>query len=79
MHAKMSGCIFFFMCMRMYANSKAFSLAGGGHTIAALHELRLINKISYVSTAGGALIDFLMGKQLPDVVALEKAAAYMYL
>jgi phosphoglycerate kinase len=57
------------------ANSKAFSLAGGGHTIAALQELGLSNKISYVSTAGGALIEFLMGKKLPGVVALEKAAA----
>jgi phosphoglycerate kinase len=57
------------------ANSKAFSLAGGGHTIAALHELDLVNKISYVSTGGGALTEFLMGKQLPGVVALEKAAA----
>jgi phosphoglycerate kinase len=57
------------------ANSKAFSLAGGGHTIAALHELGLVNRISYVSTAGGALTEFLMGKQLPGVTALEKAAA----
>jgi len=57
------------------ANSKAFSLAGGGHTIAALQELGLSNKISYVSTAGGALIEFLMGKKLPGVVALEKAVA----
>jgi len=57
------------------ANSKAFSLAGGGHTIAALQEFGLSNKISYVSTAGGALIEFLMGKNLPGVVALEKAAA----
>ena len=57
------------------ANSKAFSLAGGGHTIAALQEFGLSNKISYVSTAGGALIEFLMGKKLPGVVALEKAAA----
>lgn len=57
------------------ANSKAFSLAGGGHTTAALHELGLADKISYVSTAGGALIEFLMGKQLPGVAALEKAAA----
>ena len=55
--------------------SKAFSLAGGGHTIAALQELGLSNRISYVSTAGGALIEFLMGKKLPGVVALEKAAA----
>jgi len=57
------------------AKSEAFSLAGGGHTIAALQELGLSNKISYVSTAGGALIEFLMGKKLPGVVALEKAAA----
>jgi len=57
------------------ANSKAFSLAGGGHTIAALEEFGLFNKISYVSTAGGALIEFLMGKKLPGVAALEKAAA----
>jgi len=55
-------------------NSKAFSLAGGGHTIAALQEFGLFNRISYVSTAGGALIEFLMGKNLPGVVALEKAA-----
>lgn len=54
------------------ANSKAFSLAGGGHTIAALQELGLSNKISYVSTAGGALIEFLMGKKLPGVIALEQ-------
>jgi phosphoglycerate kinase len=55
------------------AKSRAFSLAGGGHTIAALQELGLSNKISYVSTAGGALIEFLMGKKLPGVVALEKS------
>jgi len=57
------------------ATSKGFSLVGGGHTVAAVEELRLTNKMSYVSTAGGALIEFLMGKSLPGVVALEKAAA----
>ena len=57
------------------ANSKAFSIAGGGHTTAALHELKIADKISYVSTAGGALTEFLMGKQLPGVTALETAAA----
>jgi phosphoglycerate kinase len=56
------------------ANSKAYSLAGGGHTIGALQEFKLSNRISYVSTAGGALIEFLMGKKLPGVTALEKAA-----
>jgi phosphoglycerate kinase len=55
------------------ANSKAFSLVGGGHTIGALEKFGLGQKISYVSTAGGALIEFLMGKKLPGVVALEEA------
>jgi len=57
------------------ASSKAFSLIGGGHTVAATKEFGLTDRISYVSTAGGALIEFLMGEQLPGVVALEKAAA----
>jgi len=57
------------------AKSRAFSLAGGGHTISALEELGLSRKISYVSTAGGALIEFLMGKKLPGVEALERATA----
>jgi len=56
------------------ANSEAFSLVGGGHTVAAVQELGLTDKMSYVSTAGGALIEFLMGSKLPGVVALEKAA-----
>ena len=56
------------------ANSQGFSLAGGGHTVAALQEFGLSSKISYISTAGGALTEFLMGKKLPGVVALEKAA-----
>ncbi|MFQ6081668.1 MAG: phosphoglycerate kinase [Candidatus Bathyarchaeia archaeon] len=57
------------------ATSEAFSLVGGGHTVAAVRELGLADKMSYVSTAGGALIEFLMGKRLAGVVALEKAAA----
>jgi len=56
------------------ADSQGFSLAGGGHTVAALQELELSDKVSYISTAGGALIEFLMGKKLPGVIALEKAA-----
>jgi phosphoglycerate kinase len=55
------------------AGSKAFSLAGGGNTIAAIEEYGLSKKIGYISTAGGALIEFLMGKKLPGVVALENA------
>jgi len=56
------------------ASSKAFSLVGGGHTIAAVSELGLANKMGYISTAGGALIEFLMGEKLPGVAALEEAA-----
>ncbi len=55
------------------ADSTAFSLAGGGNTIAAIQEYGLTSKISYISTAGGALIEFLMGKKLPGVLALENA------
>jgi phosphoglycerate kinase len=57
------------------ADSEGFSLVGGGHTVAAVEKLGLADKMSYVSTAGGALIEFLMGKTLPGVAALEAAAA----
>jgi phosphoglycerate kinase len=56
------------------AESKAFSLVGGGHTVAAVHELGIADKMSYISTAGGALIEYLMGKTLPAVAALEASA-----
>jgi hypothetical protein len=59
--------------LQAIADSKAFSLAGGGNTIAAIAEYGLTKKIGYISTAGGALIEFLMGKKLPGVVALENA------
>ncbi|MCW4028370.1 MAG: phosphoglycerate kinase [Candidatus Bathyarchaeota archaeon] len=59
--------------LQAIADSKAFSLAGGGNTIAAIQEYGLTKKISYISTAGGALIEFLMGKKLPGVSALENA------
>lgn len=56
------------------ASSNAFSLAGGGDTIAAINKFNLMDKISYVSTAGGALLEFLEGKKLPAIVLLEKKA-----
>jgi phosphoglycerate kinase len=57
------------------AASKAYSLIGGGDTVAAAEKFGMAKKMSYVSTAGGALIEFLMGEKLPGVVALENAAA----
>jgi phosphoglycerate kinase len=56
------------------ANSKAFSVVGGGNTIEAVDKLGLSKKVSYISTGGGALMEFLTGKVLPGVEALEKAA-----
>lgn len=56
------------------ANSHAFSLAGGGDTIAAINKFNLMNKISYVSTAGGALLEFLEGKELPALTLLAQNA-----
>jgi phosphoglycerate kinase len=61
--------------LKAVADSDGYSLVGGGHTVAAVEKLGLADKMSYVSTAGGALIEFLMGKQLPGVFALEKSAA----
>jgi phosphoglycerate kinase len=55
------------------ADSKTSCLAGGGNTIAALDQYGLTKKISYISTAGGALVEALMGKHLPGIVALETA------
>ncbi|MCW4052612.1 MAG: phosphoglycerate kinase [Candidatus Bathyarchaeota archaeon] len=60
------------------AEAKAFSLVGGGHTVAAVERLGLDKKMSYISTAGGALIEFLMGEKLPGVAALEAAAKRKY-
>jgi 3-phosphoglycerate kinase len=56
------------------ANSKGFSLAGGGDTIAAINKFQIFDKISYVSTAGGALLEFLEGKELPAVTLLTSRA-----
>ena len=59
---------------RAIAASKAFSLAGGGDTIAAIHKFGIEGDIDYISTAGGAFLEFLEGKILPAVAALEARA-----
>jgi phosphoglycerate kinase len=56
------------------ASSSAFSLAGGGETVAALAKFGVTGKIGYVSTAGGAFLEFLEGKPLPAVEILEQRA-----
>ncbi len=56
------------------ASTKAFTLAGGGDTIAAIQKYGIYDKISYISTAGGAFLEFLEGKKLPAVEILEQRA-----
>jgi phosphoglycerate kinase len=56
------------------AGAKAFSIAGGGDTVAAIHKFKVDKRIDYVSTAGGAFLEFLEGKRLPAVAALEARA-----
>lgn len=54
------------------AQSNAFSIAGGGDTLAAIDKFDIADRISYISTGGGAFLEFLEGKKLPAIAALEK-------
>ena len=54
------------------AGSKAFSIAGGGDTLAAVEKYKVEKDISYISTGGGAFLEFLEGRELPAVVALRE-------
>jgi phosphoglycerate kinase len=56
---------------RAIANSAAFSIAGGGDTLAAVDKYGIENEVSYISTGGGAFLEFLEGKTLPAVAALQ--------
>jgi phosphoglycerate kinase len=56
------------------AGSKAYSIAGGGDTVAAIAQFGITNKVSYISTGGGAFLEFLEGKTLPAVAILEARA-----
>ncbi|MBF0281521.1 MAG: phosphoglycerate kinase [Zetaproteobacteria bacterium] len=57
------------------AESSAFSIAGGGDTLAAVDKYDIADKVSYISTGGGAFLEFLEGKKLPAVAMLEERAA----
>jgi phosphoglycerate kinase len=57
------------------AASEAFSIAGGGDTLAAIEQFQVGERISYISTGGGAFLEFLEGKKLPAVATLERRAA----
>lgn len=56
------------------ADSKAYSIAGGGDTVAAINKFGIAGQVSYISTAGGAFLEFLEGKTLPAVAILEERA-----
>ncbi len=60
---------------RAIAESSAFSIAGGGDTLAAIAKYGISEKVSYISTGGGAFLEFLEGKTLPAVAALEARSA----
>ena len=57
------------------AESSAFSVAGGGDTLAAIDKYNVADRISYISTGGGAFLEFVEGKKLPAVAILEERAA----
>jgi phosphoglycerate kinase len=56
------------------AESAAFSIAGGGDTLAAVDKYNIADQVSYISTGGGAFLEFLEGKVLPAVAILEQRA-----
>jgi len=62
------------MVARAIAESPAFSVAGGGDTLAAIDKWELADRISYISTGGGAFLEFVEGKTLPAVAILEERA-----
>ena len=57
------------------AGSKGYSIAGGGDTVAAIAKYDIFDKINYISTAGGAFLEFLEGRELPAVAILERRAS----
>ncbi|MEE9551851.1 MAG: phosphoglycerate kinase, partial [Gammaproteobacteria bacterium] len=62
------------MLAEAIAKSNAYSIAGGGDTLSAISKFGVTDKISYISTGGGAFLEFLEGKKLPAVAILEESA-----
>ena len=62
---------------RAIADSTAYSIAGGGDTLAAIAAFGVGAQIDYVSTGGGAFLEFLEGRELPAVAALRRSAQAM--
>jgi len=60
---------------RAIADSEGFSIAGGGDTLAAVDKYGIADRVSYISTGGGAFLEFLEGKELPAVAALKARAS----
>jgi len=58
----------------LISESEAYSVIGGGDTIAAAAQAKVLDSINYVSTAGGAFLNYLEGKPLPALLALEEKA-----
>ena len=59
-------------CSLAIADSDAFSLAGGGDTLAAIDKYGIADKVSYISTGGGAFLEYVEGKELPAVAVLKE-------
>ena len=59
---------------RAIADSDAFSIAGGGDTLAAVDKYDIADQVSYISTGGGAFLEYVEGKQLPAVAILQNRA-----
>ena len=56
------------------ASSDAFSVVGGGDSVAAIEQMGVANKISHISTGGGASLEFVEGRELPGIAVLERSA-----
>jgi len=62
------------VCSSDLAENKGFSIAGGGDTLAAVDKYGIAEQVSYISTGGGAFLEFVEGKVLPAVAMLESRA-----